>query len=60
MESLKNPKQNDDETMNRAIEDEQLKIKDENKVIEYVMHFMNLSFIRYFIENIFQVKIKIS
>ncbi|CAI6353092.1 unnamed protein product [Macrosiphum euphorbiae] len=34
VESLKNPKQNDDETMNRAIEDEQLKIKDENKVIE--------------------------
>ncbi|XP_060858311.1 uncharacterized protein LOC132935714 [Metopolophium dirhodum] len=33
-ESLKNPNQNDDETMNRAIKDEQLKIKDENKVIE--------------------------
>ncbi|XP_003241720.1 putative leucine-rich repeat-containing protein DDB_G0290503 [Acyrthosiphon pisum] len=34
VESLKNPNQNDDETMNRAIEDEKLQIKNENKVIE--------------------------
>ncbi|KAL4125847.1 hypothetical protein QTP88_010087 [Uroleucon formosanum] len=33
-ESLKNPNQNDDETINQAIEKEQLKIKDEHKVIE--------------------------
>lgn len=40
-ESLKNTNQNNDETMSRTIEDEQLKIENENKVIEYVMHFTN-------------------
>jgi len=46
--------------MNRAIEDEQLKIKDEIKITEYIMHFPILSLIRHFSKNIFQIKIKIS
>jgi len=47
MKSLKNPYQNDDETINQGIEDAQLKIEVDNKVIEYT-NFTNLSLIRYF------------
>lgn len=59
MNSLKTPNQNDDETINQAIEDERLKTESENQVIEYI-YFTSLSFIEYFSKNIFQVKIKIS
>jgi len=40
MESLKSPYQNNDDKINKGIEDEQFKIEVENKVIEYT-NFMN-------------------
>lgn len=43
MESLKNPNKKDDENMNQAIKNEQLKIEVQNKNIEYMHLEVNRS-----------------
>lgn len=52
MESLKNPIQNNDETIIQSIEDEKLKIETGNHNIEYI-YFKSLLFNGYFSKNIF-------